>query len=411
MEIIKRYRGLVFLILFFALGFGAGQVFRTDEIKEKIIAPSPIVINNSTTSANSNIDMAPFWKVWDILNEKYVPTGKSTTTVSDQDKIWGAIQGLTDSFGDPYTIFMPPEEAEDFETDISGNFEGIGMEVSKKDGILSVISPLKGSPSEKAGIKTGDKIITINGEATAGLTTDKAVKLIRGPKGTVVKLGVIREGSTKPLEISVTRDVINVPSLETELKDDIYVISLYNFYADSKSQFKQALKDFIKTKKSRLIIDLRGNPGGYLDAAVDMASWFLPLGKVIVRESFGEDSDRPEKVYRSKGYNVFNEKLKLVILVDEGSASASEILAGALQENYRATLVGTKTYGKGSVQELIDVTSNTSIKVTVARWLTPSGKSISENGLMPDLVVEISDEDVKAERDPQMDKAIEILRN
>lgn len=411
MEIIKRYRGLVFLILFFAFGFGAGQMFSVDEVKEKIIAPSPIVINNSTTSANSNIDMAPFWKVWDILNEKYVPTGKSTTTVSDEAKIWGAIQGLTDSFGDPYTIFMPPEEAEEFETDISGNFEGIGMEISKKDGVLSVISPLKGSPSEIAGIKTGDKIITIDGESTANISTDKAVKLIRGPKGTVVKLGVIREGSTKPLEISVTRDVINVPSLETELKDDVYVISLYNFYADSKSQFKQALKEFIKTKKSRLIIDLRGNPGGYLDAAVDMASWFLPLGKVIVRENFGDNSDRPEKVYRSKGYDIFNDKLKLVILVDEGSASASEILAGALQENYRATLVGTKTYGKGSVQELIDVTPETSIKVTVARWLTPSGKSISENGLTPDLVVEISDEDIKAERDPQMAKAIEILRN
>lgn len=410
MEIIKRYRGLVFLILFFVLGLVVGQSMQFPEYEQEFKTATPIVVNGMYASTSLPADMAPFWKVWDILGEKYVPTGKSTTTVTDQEKVWGAIQGLTDSLGDPYTTFMPPEETEDFETDISGNFEGIGMEISKKEGVLSVIAPLKGSPSEKAGLKTGDKIITIDGESTANLTTDKAVKLIRGPKGTIVKLGVIREGSTKPLEISVTRDVINVPSLETEIKDDVFVISLYNFYADSKSQFRQALKDFAKSKKSRLIIDVRGNPGGYLDASVDMASWFLPLGKVIVRESFGENSDRAEKVYRSKGYDIFNDKLKLVILVDGGSASASEILAGALKENDRATLVGTKTYGKGSVQELIEITPETSLKVTIARWLTPDGNSISENGLTPDFVVEMSEADIKAERDPQMDKALELLR-
>jgi carboxyl-terminal processing protease len=272
---------------------------------------------------------------------------------------------------------------------------------------LSVISPLKGSPAEKAGLKTGDKIITIDGKPALDLSTDKAVKLIRGPKGTVVKISVLREGSDKPLDFEIIRAVIDIPTLKTEIKGDIFVISLYNFYAQSRSQFNSALKEFVSSKKSKLIIDLRGNPGGYLDAAVDMASWFLPLGKPIVREDFGDT--REETVYRSKGYNIFNENLKMIILVDGGSASASEILAGALQEYNLAKLVGTKTYGKGSVQELISVTKDTSLKVTVAKWLTPGGKSISEGGLVPDYEVKITETDLKAEKDPQMDKAIEIL--
>jgi len=262
---------------------------------------------------------------------------------------------------------------------------------------------------EATGLKTGDKIITIDGKPAVDLAVDKAVKLIRGPKDSVVKIGVLRGTNTKTIEFSVKRAVISVPTVETEVKDDVFILRLYNFYAESNSQFNRGLKEFVNSKKTKLILDLRGNPGGYLDAAVNMASWFLPLGKVIVRENFGLESNRPENVYRSKGYDIFNDNLKMIILVDGGSASASEILAGALQENGVAKLVGTKTFGKGSVQELVSVTKDTSLKVTIAKWLTPTGKSISENGLIPDYEVKISDEDIKADRDPQLDKAIEIL--
>lgn len=412
LSFLKKFRPVITLVLILVLGFIFGVSFGQNySIKN---ASSRLnVINNELSSTTEIIDMEPFWKVWSLLDEKYVPTknvGSTTKEITDQDRIWGAIQGMTDSLGDPYTIFMPPEEATEFKTDISGNFEGIGMEIDIKNGTLSVVSPLKGSPAEAAGLKTGDKILMIDGQSTSNLTTDKAVKLIRGPKDTVVKLTILRGTSTKPIDFSVTRSVINVPTVKTEIKDDVFIIQLYNFYAGSKSEFNKALKEFVKSKKHKLIIDLRGNPGGYLDVSVDMASWFLPLGKVIVREDFGATSDREEIVYRSKGYNIFNDKLKLVILINGGSASASEILAGALQENGVAKLVGTKTFGKGSVQELISITRDTSLKVTIAKWLTPGGKSISDNGLTPDFEIQLTEEDQKADRDPQLDKAIEILK-
>ena len=407
---VKKYRIVFLLIIFFIFGLCLGLGLKTPSaIKNSLPAEELNITNNSGLNSNNEIiDMAPFWEVWKLLSEKYVAT-HSTSTISSQDKIWGAIEGLTDSLGDPYTVFMPPTQAEDFKQDISGNFEGIGMEVGIKDNTLSVVSPLKGSPAEKVGIKTGDKIIMINSTIANNLSVDQAVKLIRGPKGTAVKISVLRDGQNKPLEFSVTREIINIPSVKTDIKGNVFIISLFNFYAESRGQFREALKEFIKSKKTKLIIDLRGNPGGFLDAAVDMASWFLPMGKVIVREDFGAKSGEPEKVYRSKGYDIFTDKLKLVILVNEGSASASEILAGALQENGKAKLIGTKTFGKGSVQELISVAGNSSLKVTVARWLTPTGKSISDTGIMPDYVVKITETDIKAGKDPQMEKALEIL--
>lgn len=407
---VKKYRIVFLLIIFFIFGLCLGLGLKTPSaIKNSLPAEELNITNNSGLNSNNEIiDMAPFWEVWKLLSEKYVAT-HSTSTISSQDKIWGAIEGLTDSLGDPYTVFMPPTQAEDFKQDISGNFEGIGMEVGIKDNTLSVVSPLKGSPAEKVGIKTGDKIIMINSTIANNLIVDQAVKLIRGPKGTAVKISVLRDGQNKPLEFSVTREIINIPSVKTDIKGNVFIISLFNFYAESRGQFREALKEFIKSKKTKLIIDLRGNPGGFLDAAVDMASWFLPMGKVIVREDFGAKSGEPEKVYRSKGYDIFTDKLKLVILVNEGSASASEILAGALQENCKAKLIGTKTFGKGSVQELISVAGNSSLKVTVARWLTPTGKSISDTGIMPDYVVKITETDIKAGKDPQMEKALEIL--
>lgn len=352
----------------------------------------------------AQVDFSPFWKAWNVINDKYVGEEKNDT----QAKVWGAIEGLARSLNDPYTVFMPPEETKNFDTEISGSFEGVGMEIGLRDGVVSVVSPIKGSPAERAGVKMGDKILKINDKSTVDFTVEQAVKLIKGPKGTQVTLTLYREGKKQAFDLKITRDVINLPTLDTELRaDGIFVIKLYNFNQLSNNLFRDALQQFINADTDKMLIDLRGNPGGYLDYAIDMASWFLPKDKIVVRESFGDG--RKEEVMKSNGYNIFTDKLKLVILVNEGSASASEILAGALSEHKKATLVGTKTFGKGSVQELVKITHDTNLKVTIARWLTPQGVSISEKGITPDHEVKMTPEDVDKGKDPQMDKAVSIL--
>lgn len=353
------------------------------------------------------VDTSPLWKAWNALNERYVPA-TTTDIVSEQDRLWGAIQGLTNSLGDPYTVFMPPEDAEIFEGDINGNFGGVGMEIGMRDSILTVIAPLKGTPAFRAGIQSGDKIVEIDGEFTDDLTVDGAVKLIRGEVGTLVTLTIARNGEDEFLEIEIIRDRIEIPTIDTELREDgIFVIQLYNFSAISMNLFREALREFILSGAHKLILDLRGNPGGFLEAANDMTSWFLPTGKIIVTEDFG-GNEKP-RVHRSKGYDIFNENLKMMVLVDRGSASASEILAGALQQHGIAKLVGGNTFGKGSVQELVKITPETALKITIARWLTPNGSSISDGGLTPDFEVEFTKEDFEAGIDPQMDKAVELL--
>lgn len=363
-------------------------------------------------------DFEPFWKAWSVLDEKF-----AGTTTPDTDRIWGAIEGMTATFKDPYTVFFPPEESKAFEEEISGNFEGVGMEIGIKDGRLSVVTPIKDTPAERAGIQPGDVILKINDTDAVSLPVDSAVKLIRGKSGTTVNLTIERAGVKNPITLSIVRSRIEIPTIRTGTKnelalngspsatglrsDGIFVIELYSFSANSANLFRKALREFVESGSHKLILDLRGNPGGYLDAAVDMASWFLPGGAVILREEFGKD--REEHVIRSKGYDIFTDKLQMVILVSSGSASASEILAGALREHGIATIVGTKTFGKGSVQELVKITPETSLKVTIANWFTPNGVSISKEGITPDYVVEVTPEDVAAKRDPQMDKAIEIL--
>jgi carboxyl-terminal processing protease len=353
---------------------------------------------------------APFWKVWNTLSEKYV----TATTTDSQQRIWSSIQGLASSQGDPYTVFFPPEENKSFKSDISGNFEGVGMEIGIKDNFLTVVAPLKNSPAEKAGMMTGDKILKINDIATNDLPVDKAVKQIRGPKGSTVKLLIAREGASEALEVSIIRDIIDIPTLETEVKSNVYVIRLFSYTAQSPELFRLAIRSFLESGLNKLVIDLRGNPGGYLDAAWDMSSWFLPLGETIVTEDFGGKGEN--KVYRSKGYDVLEkyfgkDKYKVAILVNGGSASASEIMAGALQEHGIAKLVGTKTFGKVSVQELVTITPETSLKVTIARWLTPKGHNLSHDGLVPDYEVKVTPKDLELKKDPQLDKAVEILQN
>ena len=360
-----------------------------------------------TTTPQINADLTPFWTAWNTINEKY-PDAKK---VSDQERVYGAIKGMTASLGDPYSNFFTPDETKIFEDDISGEFTGVGMEVGMKDKILTVIAPIKDSPAEKAGIKAGDKVLKINDKITSDLTVEQAIKLIRGDKGTTVTLTIFRAGEKEPREVKVVRDVIESPTIDTELrKDGIFVISLYSFSATSTDLFAKAIKAFTDSGSNKLVLDLRGNPGGYLDAAIDMSSYFLPSNKTVVIEDAG-GTTKP-KIYKSKGYDIFADgKLKFVILIDGGSASASEIVSGAMQDNGIATLVGEQSYGKGSVQEVINITPDTILKITTAKWLTPNGKSISEKGLTPDYVVHITKKDVDAKRDPQMDKAAELLNS
>ncbi len=389
-------------ILLIVIIFFIGNIYGQNKGKNQALlslAPEGVNIKNE--------QLEPFWKVWGIINDKYV----EATTTDTQKRIWGAISGLASSQGDPYTVFFPPEESKSFKSDISGNFEGVGMEIAIKDKFLTVVTPIKNSPAEKAGVKAGDKIIKIDDKVVADQPVDQAVKLIRGARGTKVKIVFMREGVTGPIEKSIVRDVIDIPTIETEVKSDIFIIKLFSFTSQSPNLFRDALREFLQSGKNKLIIDLRGNPGGYLDAAWDIASWFLPAGKVIVTEDFGGKGEN--RVFRSKGYDVMNTYFtggyKVAVLVDGGSASAAEILAGALQEQGVAKLVGTKTFGKGSVQELIEITPETSLKVTVARWLTPSGHNLSHDGLNPDFVIPVTPKDIETKNDVQTQKAIEIL--
>ncbi len=359
------------------------------------------------TQADNSIDLSEFWEVWNLLEDRYV-SGGTSTPVTIEERIQGAIGGLVDSYGDPYTIYLPPEEASLFEEDISGNFGGVGMEVGMRDGLVTVIAPLPESPAEKAGVIAGDVIIKIDDVTTEGMNTDEAVRLIRGERGTGVNLTLYREGVEEFIELTIIRDTISIPTSKVEKRGDVFIISLYSFNALSEAEMQQALRSYVESGAKRLVIDLRGNPGGYLESAVSIASYFLPLGKVVVREDFGEGVD--EQLYRSSGKELGSfAPEKLVVLVDGGSASASEILAGALQEHGVATLIGEQTFGKGSVQELIDLPDGSSLKVTIARWLTPNGNSISEGGLIPDIVVPRTVADREADKDPQLDAALEFL--
>lgn len=403
--------GIILLACAFAAGFFFGSSRGTASTGRVLGSTPP-----------AGVDFSPVWKAWSVIDSKFVPAAVATSTrmassteQMDQERVWGMISGLAASLQDPYTYFLPPQENEMFSADMSGEFEGVGMEIAIKDEILTVVSPLKNTPAQRAGIKAGDRILKIDDTETQGMDVTQAVQKIRGPKGTQVALLIVREGESSPREIKVTRDVINVPIVTTketssenpQIPDDVFVIQLATFTSSSPDLFRASLREFVVSGKQKLILDLRGNPGGYLDAAVDMASWFLPTGAVVVTEDYAGHSSNV--VHRSAGYNVFNKNLKMVILVDKGSASASEILADALRHYGVAKLVGVNTFGKGSVQELVDITPETALKITVARWLGPDKKQIPRTGIAPDYKVDITEEDIKEKRDPQMDKAVEVL--
>lgn len=347
-----------------------------------------------------------FWEVWELLEEKYVSS--TSTSVSTQEKIEGAIQGLVRSYGDPYTVFLPPTKASMFEEDISGNFGGVGMEVGLRENLITVIAPLPDTPASEAGVVAKDVIVKIDETETAGMGIDEAVRLIRGEEGTIVNLTIFRQGEIELLKIPVTRAKISVPTTKVQEKDGVFVIALYSFNALSEEKMRESLQEYAKSGKKKLVLDLRGNPGGFLQSAVTIASYFVPAGKTIVSENFGDGSEG--EVYRSQGKTLGSRMpQEMLVLVDGGSASASEIVAGALQEHGVAKLMGAQTYGKGSVQELVDLKDGSSLKVTIARWFTPNGVSISDGGLTPDILVKRTPQQVIEDVDPQLDAAIAWL--
>ncbi len=372
----------------------------------RMLATVPVIGSSLDATPDASVDFTDFWEVYNALKTNYVVTHASSTLPTKQQEMWGAIQGLTSSYGDPYTVFFPPVQAKQFQDDISGSFGGIGLELAvNKDGILTSIAALKDTPAYKAGIKPGDLVIAINGKTTEGFSVDDAVHAIRGPKGTTVTLTLLRNGEQK--EAKMVRDTIQVPEIDYGLDKTtgVYRIALYEFTANSADLFDTAFTAFKNSGASKLIIDLRGNPGGYLDAAVSIASHFLPKGDVIVTEDYA--GKQQNDVHVSKGTNDLPAGTKVAVLIDQGSASASEILSGALQDHHVATLVGTRSFGKGSVQQLIDVDGG-SLKVTVARWLTPAGHWIMGNGITPDITSIIATSTPPGQ-DPQLKRAQDFL--
>ena len=381
---------ILVIVILVGVGFSSGFYFGKSQCK---ICPP------------EELDFSLFWQAWHKLQENFVNKEKFDI----QKMIYGAISGMVKSLEDPYTVFFNPEETERFKQDISGRFEGVGMEIGIKKGQLQVIAPLEGTPAQKAGIRAGDKILKINDTLTSDLTVDEAVNLIRGPKDTEVTLTISREEWETPKEFKITRAVIEIPSLKLEVKDsNIVYLKLYQFTEKASFDFNKTAIDILNSPAQKIILDLRNNPGGYLEVAQDIAGWFLEKGQVVVIEDFGKE--KKQEVYKVQGNSLLL-SYPIVILINQGSASASEILAGALKDNRDIKLIGEKSFGKGSVQELEKLKEGSSLKITIANWLTPKGKLITDVGLEPDIEIEITEEDYEQGKDPQLDKAIEIIKN
>jgi len=363
-------------------------------------------IQNLELGKTGVVDFALFWDVWTKVQEEFVNRSK----LDYQKMAYGAISGMLGALDDPYTVFFPPEENKAFSQSMQGNLEGIGAEIGNRKGVITIVAPLKDSPAMKAGLKAGDKVYKIDDKIAEGLSVEEAVNLIRGPKGTEVALAILRDGWTEVKEFKITRAVINVPIVKLDMKQvgdkKIAHLALYQFTDNSVAEFEKAIQEILASDAKGLVLDLRGNPGGYLESAVEMASWFLPEGQVVVSEDFG---DGKKEDHKSFGINKLG-SFPTVILIDQGSASASEILAGALRDNLKIQLVGEKSFGKGSVQKLENMSKGTSLKVTVAKWLTPSGHCIAEQGLEPDVKIEYTAADAENGLDPQLDKASELLK-
>lgn len=346
-----------------------------------------------------DVDLDIFWETWNALEANYLRTDKFKT----QDQVYGATKGLVKSMGDPYTVFMTPEENEQFSTSIDGEFEGIGAEITIRDQQLMVVSPLKGSPAEQAGLKPKDKIYKIDDKPSFGLSIEEAVMQIRGPKGEKVVLTIIREGEKKPLEITIVRDNIVIENIEWKMEDDIAVMEIAQFGTNLMSEFEAAATEILLENPRGMVIDLRNDGGGLLDVCIDLLGEFLEEKVAVKTEGrgFGNSGD----LMTGRGGSFLN--IPLVVLTNEGSASASEIFAGAIQDHDRGVVLGAKSFGKGSVQNVLPLTDGSSLKVTIAEWKTPLGRSINEVGLEPDEAVE-NDED-EDNGDEVLNRALDIV--
>jgi carboxyl-terminal processing protease len=394
---------IVFLaVASFSGGFVVGHWLpQTIRPSQQAVVPSPSTEQQSATPTDLQTLFKPFWEAWNIVHEQYVDQ-----PVNDVALMQGAIRGMMEALGDRHSSYMDPQTFEQANQELSGEYEGIGAYVDTTTDYLTVISPMPGSPAERAGLQAGDRIIAIDGEDMTGVDPELARRKVLGPAGTTVRLTVQREGEEKPLEITITREHIIVKSVNGKMLDHgIAYIQLVTFGDKTSQELKQTLTELLAQNPKGLILDLRNNGGGYLNTAVDVASQFLSSG-VVLYEQYGDG--------RKIAYDVvpggLATDIPMVVLINEGSASASEIVAGALQDYGRAKLVGVTSYGKGSVQNWVPLSDNQgAVRVTIAKWLTPKERTIHGKGLTPDVVVEMTKEDYQAKRDPQLDKAVEVL--
>lgn len=400
----SKVRKVLLSVILIVLAFGGGYYFGVQGYRAEINNALKVNINRQVPP-DKNVDMSLFWQVWDTLGAKYY----DKTKLVPSKMVYGAIAGMVNSLGDPYTLFLPPAQNKVVNEDLSGSFEGVGIEIGYRNTHLAVVAPLSGSPAEKAGVKAGDYVIHIK-DLNKGLDIDaqdlplsEAVADIRGPAGTIVTLTLARDGNPKPIIVDITRSKLDVPSVVLSYvgKDNnIARIKIGRFGSETPSEWDKAINEILgKPAVENIIIDLRNNPGGYLQAAIDLASDFVPANTTVVIQQNGDGSkqefkaDRPERL---AGY-------KVVVLINGGSASASEILSGALRDDRGIKLVGDKSFGKGTIQEPLDIPGGSGLHVTTAKWLTPNGTWVHEKGLMPDVVVTPKDTDTT---DVQLEAAI-----
>lgn len=356
------------------------------------------------------VSFQPLWTVLQDLQSNYI----DSKNINTQNEMYGAISGAVASLGDPYTTFFNPQEYTDFSTQLSGNFQGIGAQMAEQNSLPTIVSTLKGSPAAKSGLFAGDEVIKINGQDITTLSLDDVVSKIRGTAGTTVTLTIFRPSANKQIDFTITREQIDIKTVlysSQTLSDGkkIENITITEFGDSTTTDFGPAVQDALKNKVSGIVLDVRGNPGGYLNSAVAIGSYWLPKDQLIVTEAHADGTSTP---YYSAGGDSLN-GIPTVVLIDGGSASAAEILSGALHDHNIAKLVGEKSFGKGSVQQLITdgLPSGTALKVTIAKWLTPNGQNLNHNGLNPDVVVPITQAQAQAGNDPQMDQAVKTLQS
>jgi len=407
---------LALVLLSGGLGYWLGihkiEIGKEGKGAEKQFSLQQVKFVNKTVPPEKEVDFSLFWQVWNKLEEKYLEKEK----LDKQEMFYGAIKGLVGSLGDPYTVFLPPKENKRSKEDLNGSFGGVGIRLGFKEGDkLAVISPIKGMPAEKAGIRAGDFILRIKDDnkgidqSTEGISLPEAVEKIRGLEGTKVFLTLLHEGENEPFVAEVVRQTIVVPSVEVEFlssragKKEIAHLKLTRFGELTAEQWNQAVEEILSHSPGikGVILDVRGNPGGYLKGSVNLASEFLTKGVIVKQEDY---------LGRTETFSVNRRgqllERPLVVLIDKGSASASEILAGALQDHQRAKLIGTVTFGKGTIQESEDLSNNAGLHITTAKWLTPKDNWVDQQGLTPDVEVE---NDLETKEDEQLEKAIEVL--